>query len=110
MVHVERAKRIAALNDELRTHFRGGIVLMTDGVEASGERDRVIEAVRRYRFRGVDGNNPYGENDFGAVDVGGDKYFFKIDYYDLDLRMHSPDPTDPAVTRRVLTIMRANEY
>ena len=30
--------------------------------------------------------------------------FFKIDYYDRSLNGHSPDPADPTVTTRVLTI------
>jgi Protein of unknown function (DUF3768) len=55
-------------------------------------------------------NDPYGEHDFGSVEVPGHVIFFKIDYYDLDLLHHSPDPADPAVTRRVMTIMLADEY
>ena len=34
----------------------------------------------------------------------------KIDYYDQNLSMHSPDPPDPAITQRVITIMLAEEY
>lgn len=110
MEYRKDAKRVAELNDMLRTTFLGGIVLMTPGVDQSPYRDEVLRKVRDYRFHGVDENNPYGENDFGKVTVQGEDYFFKIDYYDLDLRYHSPDEADPAVTKRVLTIMRVDEY
>jgi len=49
-------------------------------------------------------NDPYEEHDFGSFEADGHKIFFKIDYYD------SPDPSDPAVTNRVITIMLAEEY
>jgi hypothetical protein len=34
----------------------------------------------------------------------------KIDYFDRNLKYHSPDPSDPAITVRVITIMLADEY
>jgi hypothetical protein len=55
-------------------------------------------------------NDPHEEHDFGAFDADGQRVFFKIDYYDESLSYHSPDPTDPAVTKRVITIMLAEEY
>src|SRR5215203_2131535 len=55
-------------------------------------------------------NDPYGEHDFGAVTVDGQVIFFKIDYYDADLLHLSPDPANPALTCRVMTIMLADEY
>jgi hypothetical protein len=41
---------------------------------------------------------------------GGVRYFWKVDCYDRATEFGSPDPTDPAVTTRVLTILRADEY
>jgi hypothetical protein len=58
----------------------------------------------------LDGNDPYGERDFGAFELAGEKLIWKIDYYDRMLRDASPDPADPAVTRRVLTLMLASDY
>ena len=50
------------------------------------------------------------KHDFGAFDADGHRIFFKIDYYDKTLTYHSPDPSDPSVTERVITIMLAEEY
>jgi hypothetical protein len=51
-----------------------------------------------------------GEHDFGSFEVGHRKLFWKIDYYDPTLAFGSDDPSDPAKTARVLTIMLAEEY
>ena len=55
-------------------------------------------------------NDPWGEHDFGAVEVRGEKVFFKIDYYTLDLNAGSENPANEGETHRVLTIMLASEY
>jgi hypothetical protein len=55
-------------------------------------------------------NDPYGEHDFGAFDFDGQRFFWKIDYYNPPLEVHSEDPTDPSKTRRLLTVMLADEY
>lgn len=107
----ERAQAIACLNDRLRTTLQGGRVLVTRGIEALGPDalQRIVAAVRKFSTFTED-NDPFGEHDFGVVEGCGPKIFWKIDYYDNALSMHSPDPTDPAVTTRVLTILLAEEY
>ena len=71
----------------------------------------VARSSRRCAFDAfTDDNDPYGEHDFGAIDEGGVRCFWKIDNYDRATEMGSPDPADPAVTTRVLTVMRADEY
>ncbi|WP_299664568.1 DUF3768 domain-containing protein [uncultured Ruegeria sp.] len=57
-----------------------------------------------------EGNDPYGDHTFGTVTVSGQKLFWKIDLYDADYTYGSDRPFDPAVTRRVLTIMCPSEY
>ena len=57
-----------------------------------------------------DDNDPHEEHDFGSLTVEGHHIFWKIDYYDSRQEFGSPDPTDPAVTSRLLTIMLASEY
>ena len=49
-------------------------------------------------------------NDFGSFEADGQLIFFKIDYFAKALNAHSPDPSDPSVTERVITIMLAEEY
>ena len=55
-------------------------------------------------------NDPYGERDFGSIDLEGERYFWKIDYYDRSLRFGAEDPSDTTETVRVLTLMHASEY
>jgi hypothetical protein len=55
-------------------------------------------------------NDPYGEHDFGSVGLDGARFFWKIDYYNRGLDAGTDDPSDPAKTARVLTIMLASQY
>ena len=55
-------------------------------------------------------NDPHGEHDFGSFEHAGQRIFWKIDTYDLSMEWGSEDPSDPAKTTRVLTIMLADEY
>lgn len=102
---------IADLNDQFRTTFMGGQVFMTQGVQALGEDAvaRIVGEVRAFdRFD--EDYDPHGEHDFGVLEHGGEKLFWKIDYYDKTLTYGSPDPADPSKTTRVLTILLASEY
>ena len=101
--------RIAALNDHTRQTFMECRVIITEGVQALEDVDAILRQVQLFDAFTPD-NDPYGEHDFGAIKYQGQTIFWKIDYYDLDLHMHSPDPSDETVTARVLTIMLAEEY
>lgn len=115
---LEQSARIRERNDALRTagdYFgvllaRGQLVI-TRGIAARGSDfvNRAVAAVRTFSDFSAD-NDPYGEHDFGSFSLDGADIFWKIDYYDTDLRYASPNPAEPAVTRRVLTILLAEEY
>jgi hypothetical protein len=102
---------IAKMNDLFRGTFIGGKVVMTQGVAALPEalRAEVLTAVREFTAFTED-NDPHGEHDFGSFTVGGEEFFFKIDYYDPTMTYGSTNPADPKVTIRVLTIMLVSEY
>ena len=106
-----KTARIRALNDELRKRLVGGMAVITLGIAALGQEAvaRIIKTIEVYDDF-CHANDPHEEHDFGAFDADGHRIFFKIDYYDSSLTVHSPDPSDPNVTKRVITIMLAEEY
>jgi len=103
--------RIRVLNDNFRTTFVGGQVVMTAGVaELSMDmKARILLRVQTFSAFSAK-NDPYGEHDFGSFTHRGQRYLWKIDYYNERCEMSSEDPTDPTRTTRVLTIMFAEEY
>jgi hypothetical protein len=106
-----KTARIRALNDELRQRLAGGMAVITPGVAALGEAAvaRIVKTIEVYDDF-CHANDPHEEHDFGAFEADGKRLFFKIDYFDSTLTYHSPDPSDPSVTTRVITIMLTEEY
>jgi hypothetical protein len=109
--NIDNARIIRTLNDNFRSTFIGGRVVTTAGVAELpvDTKARVLLAVQSFSNFTKD-NDPHGEHDFGNLEVQGETYFFKVDYYALDMDGGSEDPADPEKTTRVLTIMRADEY
>lgn len=106
VIQNETSAKIAALNDEHRRSMQGCTV--TKGIVAMGSAaNEVFVGVRDY-VAFTEDNDPYGEHDFGSLKFEGQKVFWKIDYYDRELKYWC-DPLDKAC-RRVLTVMLAEEY
>ena len=124
----EQTVRIARLNDLARGALGVACTAVaTVGFRSLPETDqsRVRELIETYDAFDED-NDPHGERDFGTIYQLGDgrwtidrprgrddereRVFWKLDYYDRDLQFASEDAANPAITRRVLTIMLADEY
>ncbi|TIP06467.1 MAG: DUF3768 domain-containing protein [Mesorhizobium sp.] len=107
----DRTTRIRTLNDQLRQTGVGGRMVMTAGVAAlpANEIAAILLAVANFDAFDKD-NDPWGEHDCALLHVGDRQLFWKIDCYDRNLANLSPDPTDPAVTIRVMTVMLPEEY
>jgi hypothetical protein len=106
-------EKIAQLNDKARKGLLPAStkVLLTPLVTALPEPFLLSlqDAVAQFDAFTED-NDPYGERDFGAVEIEGERYFWKIDYYDRSLRFGAEDPSDASETVRVMTLMHASEY
>jgi len=107
---------MALLNDEFRhsllkaTPIKNKLILSFAVSQLSPiDQRRLIGKVVNYDAFS-ESTDPYGERDFGDISHNDETYYFKIDYYDNDLEFESPDPYDPSVTTRVLTIMHQYEY
>ena len=113
---ITKTRRIRDLNDLFR---RGTIEVsqalgrkyMTSGITGLGLPTCIEIGKKVMQFDDFsEDNNPFEEHDFGSFKHDGHTIFWKIDYYTPDLKHGSPDPSDPGVTSRVLTVMLASEY
>jgi hypothetical protein len=106
------APTIAELNDRLRRgdHRLGKWVTSEIVSNSSSEEQQELFRLVRTFDNFTPENDPYGKRDFGSVELNEEKYFWKIDYYDSKFEFGSEDPSDPAQTCRVLTVMHSSEY
>ena len=85
--------------------------MLTQGIQQMPETDMesIITQVRQFNDF-TEENDPHGEHDFGIIRHNKESVYWKIDYYNKAMDGGSEDPSDPKLTTRVLTIMRASEY
>lgn len=124
----EQTTRIARLNDLARRAMGVACtVVATVGFRSLSDADQscVRELIETFDAFNED-NDPHGERDFGSIYQLGcgrwtterprlrederERVFWKLDYYDRDMQYASDDAANPAITRRVLTIMLSDEY
>ena len=124
----EQTVRIGRLNDLARRAMGVACTaVVTPGFRSLPEADQsqVRELIETFDTFDED-NDPHSEHDFGTIsqlcdgrwtserprvrDDERERVFWKLDYYDRDLRFASEDAADPTITRRVLTIMLSDEY
>ena len=124
----EHTARIARLNDQARQAM--GIActaVATVGFRSLPDADQssVRELIETFDAFDED-NDPHSERDFGTIYQLADgrwtterprlredereRVFWKLDYYDRQMEFASDDAANPAITRRVLTIMLSDEY
>ena len=98
---MDRRATIIALNDHLRTTFKGGRVQMTPSVYELDDRlrGRALSVLARYnKF------HPDSEHDRGVFIFAGFSFEWRIEYRNADGHGVSPDPSNPEKTLRVLTL------
>lgn len=103
------SSKIRLLNDAFRSNpanFHMTLQVSHNSPEAIANIVNIVASYDDF----LEGNDPYGEHDFGAFEFENCSYFWKIDYYDPTMQYGSENPADPKQTKRVLTIMRAHEY
>jgi hypothetical protein len=106
-----RTDRIRQLNDAHRANIPASTVFITSGIASltPEAQHAIIHAVRTFDAFTLD-NDPWKEHDFGSFKFDGMTIYWKFDYYDLDGMHGAEDSSNPTVTRRVLTILLADEY
>lgn len=113
LIDTKTRERIRELNDAIRTTFdpKLGKAMLTSGVNSLPSDVRAMAIRKTTTFDAfAPENDPHGEHDFGNFEIAGQRFFFKIDYFDPNLEFGSDDAADPEKTTRVLTLMLAEEY
>jgi hypothetical protein len=107
----DKVAEIRRLNDQFRTTFRGGQILLTASVAEMPDmvKASALQRVADFKYFNEE-NDPAEEHDYGSFDHCNREVWFKIDYFDVKLDHASPDPTDTLVTKRVMTIGLAQDW
>jgi len=107
----DKVAEIRRLNDQFRTTFRGGQIVLTQSVADLPDMVKAAALCEVQKFSAfTEKNDPTNEHDFLAFELCNRCFIFSIVYFDLKLEHGSPDPADPNVTRRIGTLMMAHDW
>jgi Protein of unknown function (DUF3768) len=107
----EQTRKVAELNDLVRTEMKGGKWVATSGAQATGLVVPALYVLITKFDQFTESNNPHGERDMGMIEVRGTSIMWKIDTYEnAECRYGAEEPWDPDVSYRVLTILLPEEY
>jgi hypothetical protein len=109
MTDTEKSAKITELNDKARQNLSN--YSFTQGVRGLNREqlNDLIKLVKEFDDF-TEENDPHHEHDMGKIEFNGESYYFKIDYYDNQLKYGSEFPEDESITRRVITVMETDEY
>ena len=102
----QQITELALLNDVCRTNWVD-VVFTSNVLMGIHNHLGLAQAITEFNDFNED-NDPYGKHDFGGLEWNGTKVYFKIDYYDQELKYGGDPLADDC--RRVMTIMTAEEY
>lgn len=107
----ERVAEIRRLNEQFRTTFHGGKILLTASVAALPDMAKASALEKVATFKAFnEENDPHQERDYGSFDHCDREFWFKIDYYNLTMDTASEDPADPEKTKRIMTVGLAQDW
>jgi hypothetical protein len=111
IVTKEKVAEIRRLNDQFRTTFRGGEILLTQSVANLPDMVKAAALEQVATFKGFnEENDPHEEHDYGSFDHCNREVWFKIDYMNLTMDAASEDPADTAKTKRIMTVGLAEDW
>jgi len=109
------SEQLSTINDTLRMklitnigtasceRITGRLIVTRSVADLPGDQmSAVLSAVAHFN-KFTEGNDPHGEHDFGSIDLFGEKWFWKFDYYEHDLEAFGHSV-------HVLTVMNSNDY
>jgi Protein of unknown function (DUF3768) len=107
----DKLAKIREENDKFRTTFRGGTILLTQGVTdlPSMVAAAALQKVAEFKDWTPD-IDPHGEHDYLSFDLCNREFVFIIQYWNLEIDGPSIDPADPGVTTRIATLMLVHEW